>query len=126
MPTISAFFGIVVRMYYDDHAPPHFHAYYGGYAAQIHIETLVVLDGWLPKRVLALVVEWALEHQPELRDDVDAQGKRLVIYEPVLTSTMTRVQKARYRPWEFGSPAFCEPIPNKLSRALRDHFGQLD
>jgi hypothetical protein len=69
MPTISTFFGIVIRMYYDDHAPPRFHAHYAEYAAQIEIETLRVLEGWLPKRVLVLVVEWALEHRPELRDD---------------------------------------------------------
>lgn len=69
MPTLAMFFGIVVRMYYDDHAPPHFHAHYGGEAAQISIETLDVLDGRLPRRALALVVEWALAHRHELRDN---------------------------------------------------------
>jgi len=69
MPTLALFFGITVRMYYDDHAPPHFHAYYGGHAAQIGIETLDILQGQLPRRALALVVEWALVHRPELRDN---------------------------------------------------------
>ena len=69
MPTLALFFGITVRMYYDDHPPPHFHAYYGGDSAQIVIETLEVLDGHLPRRALALVVEWALAHRPELRDN---------------------------------------------------------
>ncbi|MCT8342979.1 MULTISPECIES: DUF4160 domain-containing protein [Photorhabdus] len=50
MPTISEFFGILIRMYYDDHNPPHFHAYYGEHEAIISIETLEVMEGSLPKR----------------------------------------------------------------------------
>ncbi|MBY4676820.1 DUF4160 domain-containing protein [Marinobacterium arenosum] len=69
MPTISEFFGILIRMYYDDHNPPHFHAYYGEHEALISIETLEILDGSLPNRAKALVVEWAIEHRQELRDD---------------------------------------------------------
>ena len=63
------FFGIVIRMYYDDHPPPHFHAYYGGDVAVIAIETLEVLAGGLPRRAMALVVEWAQQHRDELRED---------------------------------------------------------
>ncbi len=66
MPTISMFFGIVIRMYYDDHAPPHFHAYYGGDAVVIIIETLAVRDGQLPRRAMAMVREWAAAHREEL------------------------------------------------------------
>lgn len=69
MPTLSTFFGITIRMYYDDHAPPHFHAYYAEAAAQIAIESLDVLHGRLPRRALTLVVEWALAHRPELREN---------------------------------------------------------
>ncbi len=69
MPTISQFFGIVVRMYYDDHAPPHFHVYYGKQAAVIAIETLQLHEGQIPRRALALVLEWAAEHQQELIED---------------------------------------------------------
>jgi len=69
VPTISRFFGIVIRMYYDDHAPPHFHAYYGDDVAVIAIDTLEVIEGGLPKRPLALVVEWAQQHRDELRED---------------------------------------------------------
>lgn len=63
---ISRFLGIVIRMYFDDHAPPHFHAFYGEAEALIRIEPLAVLAGRLPPRVLALVVEWATLHQDEL------------------------------------------------------------
>ena len=69
MPTICIFFGITIRMYFDDHAPPHFHAYYAEHEVEISIETLEVLEGRLPRRALALVVEWALEHRNELREN---------------------------------------------------------
>lgn len=69
MPTISEFFGILIRMYYDDHNPPHFHAYYGEHEAIIAIDTLEVMEGSLPKRAKALVVEWAVEHRKELLND---------------------------------------------------------
>jgi Domain of unknown function (DUF4160) len=45
MPTISQFYGIAIRMYFDDHPPPHFHAYYGNDAAKIEIDTLQVSEG---------------------------------------------------------------------------------
>ena len=54
-------------MYYDDHPPPHFHAYYADRSALISIDTLEVMEGELQKRALALVLEWAAEHRSELR-----------------------------------------------------------
>jgi hypothetical protein len=69
MPTISQFFGIAIRMYYDDHGLPHFHAYYGNEAAKIDIETLFVREGRLPRRAMAMVLEWAADHRAELLDD---------------------------------------------------------
>ena len=69
MPTVSQFFGISIRMYYDDHPPPHFHAYYGNDAVKIDIDTLSVLEGKLPRRALALVLEWAADHRDELLED---------------------------------------------------------
>ncbi|HVM82116.1 MAG TPA: DUF4160 domain-containing protein [Stellaceae bacterium] len=50
MPEISRFFGIIIRMFYADHEPAHFHAVYGEHEALIAIETLVVLRGSLPRR----------------------------------------------------------------------------
>ena len=66
MPTISTFFGIFIRMYFDEHAPAHFHAYYGDHSAVIEIETLQVLKGHLPQRVLGMVLEWASIYRDEL------------------------------------------------------------
>ena len=66
MPTISVFFGIYIRMYFDDHGPAHFHAYYGDHSVIISIETLQVLRGSLPRRALAMVLEWAFAHRDQL------------------------------------------------------------
>jgi hypothetical protein len=69
MPTISMFYGIVIQMFWQDHAPPHFHALYGEAEVLIDIRTLEVLEGKLPRRALALVLEWATEHRAELMED---------------------------------------------------------
>jgi hypothetical protein len=58
MPEVSRFFGVIVAMNYNDHAPPHFHARYGNLKAIIDIRTLRLLDGRLPPRVFGLVMEW--------------------------------------------------------------------
>jgi len=63
MPEICRFYGIIIRMYYDDHNPPHFHAFYGDDEAWININTLAVFSGNLPGRALGLVIEWASMHQ---------------------------------------------------------------
>ena len=69
MPQVSRFFGIVIYMYYNDHAPPHFHAEYGEYEAVYTIETLEIMRGSLPRRAHSMVVEWAILHRNELRDN---------------------------------------------------------
>lgn len=69
MPEISRFFGIIIAMYYNDHAPPHFHARYGAQKAVIDIETLTVIEGALSPRALGMVTEWAAQHRNELRED---------------------------------------------------------
>jgi hypothetical protein len=69
MPEISRFFGIVIRMFYDDHSPPHFHATYGRFQAIIAVPELYVLRGSLPPRALGLVMEWAAQHGNELAEN---------------------------------------------------------
>jgi hypothetical protein len=69
MPEISRFFGIIIRMYYKDHNPPHFHAMYQDFAAEYDITTLALLNGSLPPRAHALVLEWASFHRAELMED---------------------------------------------------------
>lgn len=69
MPELSRFFGIVIRMFYSDHEPAHFHAIYGEYEALIEVDTLSMFRGSLPRRALALILEWAALHRTELRED---------------------------------------------------------
>ena len=69
MPQLSRFFGIIISMFYDDHVPPHFHAFYGEYSAQISISDFSIIEGYLPSRVLGLVVEWASIHKNELNEN---------------------------------------------------------
>ena len=66
MPTISVFLGIVIQMFWREHGPPHFHA-----QAVIDIRELRVTRGSLPRRALALVLEWAVEHHQALLEDWD-------------------------------------------------------
>lgn len=67
MPELCRFYGIVIRMYFDDHLPPHFHAIYGGHEALVSIDTLALIGGELPPRAMGLVIEWAAQHQEELK-----------------------------------------------------------
>ena len=45
MPTISRFYGIVIRMYFGDHIPPHLHAVYAEFEAVIDIQTSAIIEG---------------------------------------------------------------------------------
>ena len=66
MPEICRFYGIVIKMYFADHQPPHFHAEYAEHEARIAIESLTVISGKLPPRAMGLVAEWAMLHKQDL------------------------------------------------------------
>ena len=67
MPEICRFYGIIIRMYFSDHNPPHFHAIYGNAEVVIAIESLGVIVGELPPRAMGLVMEWASLRHENLR-----------------------------------------------------------
>jgi hypothetical protein len=69
MPVISRFYGITIRMFYNDHAPPHFHAVYGEHELAVGVDPVMVMSGTAPKRVQTMVLEWADLHQNELLDN---------------------------------------------------------
>lgn len=77
MPTISMFFGIIIRMYCapGEHNPPHFHAYYQGHKAVIDISNCELKEGKLPRKQLRLVLAWAEIHQDELLADWELSSK---------------------------------------------------
>lgn len=71
MPTISTFYGLIIQMYFREHAPPHFHVKYDDYAAVVDIRNVQITDGKLPRRATNLVLDWAELHQAELLKDWD-------------------------------------------------------
>jgi hypothetical protein len=71
VPEISRFYGIIIRMFYADHAPPHFHALYGEDELIVGILPIRILDGSATRRVQSMVLEWAALHQEELVADWD-------------------------------------------------------
>ena len=76
MPEISRFLGIVIRMYYRDHPPAHFHAEYGDREITVDIETETV-RGHFPRKALAAVLEWSKLHRDELVANWDLVCRRL-------------------------------------------------
>ncbi len=68
MPEISRFLGIIIAMFYKDHAPPHFHAMYGEYVITVEIVSGVI-NGRFPKRALRHVLEWLELHKDELLEN---------------------------------------------------------
>jgi hypothetical protein len=85
MPEISRFFGIIIRMFYDDHNPPHFHAEYGDESVLIDIRNLSVFSGSLSPRVTGFVIEWATLHRQELLNDWEnaREGRELFKISPL-------------------------------------------
>ena len=68
MPTISMFYGIIIRMYYVDHNPPHLHAYYNNEMARFNLEGEII-EGELPKKQIKLIQAWIELHRQELEAD---------------------------------------------------------
>ena len=75
MPEISRFLGIVIRMFYSDHEPPHFHAEYGDYKMLVEIKTRIT-EGRFPPHALRAVLDWADIHQQELLSNWELAKKR--------------------------------------------------
>jgi hypothetical protein len=68
MPEIARFYGIIIKLFFGDHPPPHFHAVYGEYVGLFNIETIEMIEGDLPNRAKKMIVEWSKLHQNELRE----------------------------------------------------------
>jgi Domain of unknown function (DUF4160) len=76
MPEIARFYGIVIKVFFGDHPPPHFHAIYGEYNALVSIESLEIIEGDLPSRAQKLVLEWAMLYQQDLLEMWNTQQFR--------------------------------------------------
>jgi hypothetical protein len=69
MPRLCEFYGIAIYMYFQDHAPPHFHARYAEHEAVVRIDDGSILIGGLPTTARRLVEEWRRQHRKELLDN---------------------------------------------------------
>ncbi len=71
MPTISMFYGIIIRMYFapGEHNPAHFHIYYNEFKASMDLQNLEFIEGDLPSKQKRLVLAWAELHHDELMAD---------------------------------------------------------
>lgn len=76
MPEVARFYGIIIKLFFGDHSPPHFHAVYGEYNALFNIETLEMIEGDLPQRARKMVMEWAAMYQKELMEMWEKQEFR--------------------------------------------------
>jgi hypothetical protein len=68
MPIIARFYGLIIKMYFQqaEHNPPHFHVLYNEYMGIINISTLEMIEGDLPAKALSLAKEWAADHKAAL------------------------------------------------------------
>lgn len=87
MPEICRFYGILIKMYYNDHQPPHFHAEYGAHRIEVMIDTMEIRQfGKFPKRAISLIIEWAVLHRTELLENwkLARDGKELKKIKPLV------------------------------------------
>jgi Domain of unknown function (DUF4160) len=66
VPIVSAFFGIIVRMYFDDHAPPHFHVEHQGQDAVVGFDGKLIAGELSSATARRLIREWAVLRRAEL------------------------------------------------------------
>jgi hypothetical protein len=69
MPTISTFFGIIIKMFFDDHNPPHFHAEYQGDMAVFDFRGNILRGNINSRTAVRLIREWIDLHQTELEEN---------------------------------------------------------
>jgi hypothetical protein len=84
MPQISTFYGLIILMNFKDHAPPHFHVWYGDYKIVVTVKDGIV-TGEMPQRALKMVFEWLELHRTELFDfwEKAQKGESLGFIEPL-------------------------------------------
>ena len=66
MPVITRFYGIIIKMYFNDHIPPHFHAIYNEYNGIFDLNSLEIIEGDLPNKAITLIKEWGSAYKEEL------------------------------------------------------------
>ena len=75
MPEISRFLGMIIKMFFDDHNPPHFHVEFQEYRAIINIKTANIVEGYFPPKQLKSIQLWTSIHEQELLENFVNLGK---------------------------------------------------
>jgi len=76
MPEITRFYGMIIKMYFQqkEHNPPHIHVIYGNYMGAIEIQSLKMSEGDLPPKALSMVCEWIKMYRDELMNIWNTQN----------------------------------------------------
>jgi hypothetical protein len=84
MPTISRFYGMIVKMYFQqaEHNPPHIHVIYNEYTGAIAIQTGEMIDGDLPNKALKMAQEWTAIHKSQLMEIWETQ--KFIVLPPLM------------------------------------------
>lgn len=84
MPVISMFFGIIISMFYSEHAPPHFHAKYQEHKATFNLDGELI-EGDMPSGKIKFIAAWAELHKDELAAnwELAENGKELYQINPL-------------------------------------------
>ena len=73
MPEVTRFYGIVIKLFFGDHSPPHFYAVYGEFNGIFTINPVEMIEGDLPDRAKNLIIEWAEIYKKDLLDMWESQ-----------------------------------------------------
>jgi hypothetical protein len=97
------FYGILIKMFFDDHSPPHFHAEYGEYEFVVTISPIKIIKVDAPKRVKSMVLEWTALHQEELL----GKGVMKLLESPAVFRQVQIGNKGRSIIWDEYDIDFC-------------------
>jgi len=73
MPVVTRFYGIIIKMYFSEHPPPHFHALYGEHNGVFDLNSLEMIEGDMPNRAVKMIKEWANKYKSELLNIWDSK-----------------------------------------------------
>src|SRR5207245_10568712 len=90
MPIISAFFGIVIRMFYQEHEPPHFHAEYQGQQSKFDLAGKLLIGSIRSRTALRLIEQWATLHRAELEANWPSRRTSLRLSTAAGTGSISR------------------------------------
>ncbi len=83
MPNISSFHGMNIYMYRGDHLPPHFHVEYAEYEVTFNILAFKIIEGYMPRNKLKLVVEWTNKYRKDLLENWELCNQKKLCWQGI-------------------------------------------